>query len=158
MPVEEIDYLDPVQAFTPWAGQAWSMLFDSARPDSVLGRYSYICVAPFQTITVTGGKLFVDGRAGEMDPFACLEALLAKHKTPRVPELPAFQGGAAGYIGYEMARYLERIDAPGTDDMLMPDMAMGLKRRSSRCGSCGKSGLRRAAWLAEQGRSGLGRQ
>lgn len=133
MPVEEIAYLDPLQAFAPWAGQGWSMLWDSARPDSALGRYSFICVAPFQTLTVRDGRIFTDGVAQDMaqdsNPFNRLETLLARHKLPSLPDLPPFQGGAAGYIGYEMGRFLEHVSHPPPDELRdefrLPDMAMG---------------------------------
>ncbi|MEQ1890683.1 MAG: hypothetical protein ABL951_16140, partial [Alphaproteobacteria bacterium] len=82
MQAEEIDYLDPVQAFAPWAGQAWSMLMDSAVMDGERGRYSYICIAPFQTLICRDGQLFLDGKVKTGDPFNGMEALLARHVTP----------------------------------------------------------------------------
>lgn len=123
--VEEIAYLDPVQAFAPWAMQPWSMLFDSAQADAARGRYSFICVSPFQTLVAQGNQLFIDGLAVEGDPFAMLERALKRCARPHIPGLPPFQGGAAGYIGYEMGGYLEKLPAPCTDDMAMPDMALG---------------------------------
>lgn len=125
MPVEEIDYLDPVQAFAPWARQPWSMLLDSARLDGRMGRYSYICAAPFQTLMSRDGKLSIDAKIETGDPFTCLESLLARRSMPQLPGLPPFQGGAAGLIGYEMAHDLEQIAAPGKDDMRLPDLALG---------------------------------
>ena len=126
MQAEEIGYLDPVQAFAPWAARPWSMFLDSARADGAMGKHSFICVQPCRRVTVTGGQLLLDGQPVEGDPFSCLETLLRTHPAPPLAGLPPFQGGAAGYIGYEMGRYLEQIDAPGTDDMGLPDMAMGI--------------------------------
>lgn len=125
MQVEEIDYLDPVQAFAPWAAQPWSMLLDSAQQDGSRGRYSYICVAPFLTLLGQNGKLLLNGEAQTGGPFDCLEAVLARHAMPQIPDLPPFQGGAVGYLGYELARSLENISVTGADDMQLPDMAIG---------------------------------
>ena len=82
MPVEEIDYLDPLQAFAPWAGQAWSMLLDSAQQDGGKGRYSYICINPYRTLMVRDGQLFVDDLAVQDEPFAQLENMLGRNRLP----------------------------------------------------------------------------
>ncbi len=145
MPVEEIDYLDPLQAFAPWAGQAWSMLLDSAQQDGGQGRYSYICVNPYRTLMVRGGQLFVDDLAVQNEPFAQLENMLGRNRLPMLPGLPSFQGGAAGYIGYEMGRFLEPVPVPGTDDMHLPDMALGFYDQI-----IAFDGLERRAWIVTQ--------
>ncbi|MFZ5930016.1 MAG: aminodeoxychorismate synthase component I [Pseudomonadota bacterium] len=145
MPVEEIDYLDPLQAFAPWAGQAWSMLLDSAQQDGGQGRYSYICVNPYRTLMVRGGQLFVDDLAVQNEPFAQLENMLGRNRLPMLPGLPSFQGGAAGYIGYEMGRFLEPVPVPGTDDMHLPDMALGFYDQI-----IAFDGMERRAWIVTQ--------
>lgn len=126
MLTEEIGYLDPVQAFAPWADRPWSIFLDSARADGAMGKYSFICVQPCRRVSVTGGLLLLDGLPVEGDPFTCVENLLRAHAPPSLAGLPPFQGGAAGFTGYEMGRYLERAGAPGLDDMGLPDMAMGV--------------------------------
>jgi len=125
MQAEEIDYLDPIQAFAPWAGQAWSLLLDSALLEGARGRYSYICVAPYQTLLARDGELFLDGCALSGDPFARLEELLARTILPHLSGLPPFQGGAAGFLGYELGRFLEKFPVTGVDDMHLPDLALG---------------------------------
>lgn len=142
MQVEEIDYLDPVQAFAPWAGQPWSMLLDSAQQDGARGRYSYVCVAPFQTLLGRDGNFLLDGKAQTAGPLDCLEAALARHAMPQIPGVPPFQGGAAGYLGYELARFLENIPVTGADDMQLPDMAIGFYDQV-----IAFDGLVRRAWL-----------
>jgi para-aminobenzoate synthetase component I len=42
-----------------------------------------------------------------------------------IPDLPPFQGGLAGYVGYEYGRRLERIPAPRHDDLRLPDVQLG---------------------------------
>ncbi len=145
MPVEEIDYLDPIQAFAPWAELPWSMLLDSAQQDGGQGRYSYICVQPYQTMMVRYGQILIDDKAVQGDPFGHLEALIGRTKLPTIPDFPAFQGGAAGYLGYEMGRFLEHISVPGTDDMQLPDMAMGFYDQI-----IAFDGASRRAWIIAQ--------
>jgi hypothetical protein len=43
-----------------------------------------------------------------------------------VPDLPPFQGGAAGYLAYDWGRVLERLPAPRHDDLALPDVVLGL--------------------------------
>ena len=43
-----------------------------------------------------------------------------------IPGLPPFQGGAAGYIGYDFGSVLERLPAPRYDDLDLPDVVLGL--------------------------------
>jgi len=43
-----------------------------------------------------------------------------------VAELPPFQGGAAGYVGYDWGMMLERVPRPRYDDLAVPDLLLGL--------------------------------
>src|SRR3989441_9278633 len=55
-----------------------------------------------------------------------MRTLLAPHQVEPVPELPPFQGGAAGYIGYDWGAVLVRIPRPRYDDLAIPDVVLGL--------------------------------
>ena len=50
------------------------------------------------------------------------------HRSPRAPVsgLPPFQGGAAGYIGYDYGAVLERLPAARFDDLAIHDVVLGL--------------------------------
>ena len=43
-----------------------------------------------------------------------------------MPGLPPFQGGAAGYIGYDYGAVLERLPRTRFDDLAIPDVMLGL--------------------------------
>src|SRR5207302_3598078 len=60
------------------------------------------------------------------DPLAHIGALVASHATTPVAELPPFQGGAAGYVGYDWGMMLERVPRPRYDDLAVPDLLLGL--------------------------------
>ena len=51
---------------------------------------------------------------------------LAPVATRPVEGLPPFQGGAAGYIGYEFGRTLEAMPESRYDDLALPDVVFGL--------------------------------
>ncbi|MFY7968295.1 MAG: aminodeoxychorismate/anthranilate synthase component I, partial [Pirellulaceae bacterium] len=70
--------------------QPWCCLLESALAHPQLGRYSFLAVDPFQVFRVT---------RPQADPFAELAGWMERFQTDRVPELPPFQGGAAGYFG-----------------------------------------------------------
>jgi len=55
------------------------------------------------------------------DPLAELDALLRRHKPVRVPGLPRFTGGAVGYLGYDVVRYIERLPDAPPDDLGLPE-------------------------------------
>ena len=123
--VEEIAYADPAEVFATLAGEAFAMLFDSALPSERLGRHAYIAALPTRTLTAKDGVVALDGRRFEGDPFAVLADELARNPRPTLSGLPPFQGGAAGYFGYELCHHLESLPAPADDDMGFADMALG---------------------------------
>jgi para-aminobenzoate synthetase component 1 len=55
-----------------------------------------------------------------------VERLLETFAADRLVGLPPFQGGAAGYIGYEYGGRLERLPAPSIDTLTLPDVVLGL--------------------------------
>jgi len=112
-----IPYRDPVEAFQGFAGDPVSALLDSAAKAGGRGRYAYIAADPFQIISATSD----DG-----DPFAALDRALKQFRLRNDPTLPPFQGGAVGFLGYEMGRYLENLPAEKTTGLDLPDMCFGL--------------------------------
>jgi para-aminobenzoate synthetase component I len=60
------------------------------------------------------------------DALAAARALLPQNPAPPVSGLPPFQGGLAGYIGYDWGAVLERLPRPRYDDLSMPDVILGL--------------------------------
>jgi len=127
-----IEQRDPVQVFSALAHMPYSLWFDSARPDNPLNKFSYICWQPFEIIESKDGRTRVTNRAYQFsfdsDPFALLKNrmdLWATEMAPMESSLPPFQGGAAGYFGYDLARQIERLPEQAAPHEL-PDMAIGL--------------------------------
>ncbi|MFN5466703.1 MAG: aminodeoxychorismate synthase component I [Pirellulaceae bacterium] len=97
--------------------QPWCCLLESALAHPQLGRYSFLAVDPFQVFRVT---------RPQADPFAELAGWMERFQTDRVPELPPFQGGAAGYFGYELGRCFERVPRAKHDEFALPLAVVGL--------------------------------
>ncbi|MDP6806085.1 MAG: aminodeoxychorismate synthase component I, partial [Rhodospirillales bacterium] len=121
----EISYRDPLCAAAAFADDPMVVFFDSAAPAGGRGRYSYIAADPYRVITA-GERVALDGVECAGDPFTVLERELAGRAAITAPELPPFQGGAAGFLGYELARHLERLPEPPPCGLDLADMVMGL--------------------------------
>lgn len=106
------------------------LLLDSATDPEHLGRYSFLAADPGTAVRSKGllTQQLVQGSwirvAG--DPLAHMGALVAAQATAPVPELPPFQGGAAGYVAYDWGMMLERVPRPRYDDLAVPDLLLGL--------------------------------
>lgn len=123
--------MDAFRTFAPLADQPYSLFFDSARDGHPLNRYSYIVWHPLETIECKDGRVTITNRENQFtyhaDPFIVVRERIALwgSERERDEKLPPFQGGAAGFFGYDLARVLEDLpDTAKADDM--PDMCIGL--------------------------------
>ena len=122
-----IPYRDPPGAFAAFAGDTVAAFLDSAAETGCpRGRYAYIAADPFRVITAGKGGTNVDGSPVAGDPFEVLERHLKTFRMGNDPDLPPFQGGAVGYLGYELGRHLERLPPPLETGLDVPDMVIGL--------------------------------
>ncbi len=98
------------------------ILFDSAahRTDA-LGRYSYLTADPWRTVRIERSEY------GD-DPFRQLVPEWSEFGSVVAPQpgLPPFQGGAAGFLGYELGGVWERIPRARCDEFRLPDLVAGL--------------------------------
>jgi para-aminobenzoate synthetase component I len=122
----EIPYVDPLSAFAAFAGTPGAVFLDSAQKGERQGRHSFIAADPFLVLRSKDGRISAGDHTFTGDPFAALAKLLDRFPLSRTPGLPPFQGGAAGYLGYDLCHHLERLPAPERDDMQFPDLALGL--------------------------------
>ncbi len=105
------------------------VLLESAAVSGRLGRYSFLCADPFLTLRGKGRLIEESDAAGthryEGDSFEALDRIVERYPRESIPGLPPFQGGAAGYLAYDLAHHLERLPAPRWDDLALPDLVMG---------------------------------
>ncbi len=123
---------DPLACAELIRGLPYPVLLDSAVDPVRLGRFSFLTADPVAVITGKNGRTTLhdpaagDGRVVAEDPLHLTRTLLAPHRRDPVPGLPPFQGGAAGYVGYEYGAWLERLPSPRFDDLDIPDVTLGI--------------------------------
>jgi anthranilate synthase component 1 len=128
------DALTPVSAFHRLDTGGSACLFESVVGGEKVGRYSFLAVDPFLTLSARGTKVTViAGAAREQfdcsDPLDDLRRRLGAMRAARVPGLPPFAGGAVGYAGYDVVRYSERLVHPPLDDRQLPDLSFAFYDR-----------------------------
>src|SRR6478609_5317510 len=108
------DLLTPVSAFLKIAEHAdYAFLLESVEGGEHVGRYSFLGKDPFLILRARDGKTTID-RGGQTtaseQPFIeTLRRLMADFRSPFVPDLPRFTGGAVGYLGYGAASWFEPV-------------------------------------------------
>src|ERR687898_529072 len=113
----------PVSAYLKLRGDGPSFLLESAEQGQQVGRWSFLGFRPRAVIRAELGD--------EGDPYALVDAELARYEIAPLEGLPPFAGGAVGMFGYDLARSAEpSIGEPNPDDTGMPRLAAS--RRSSR--------------------------
>ncbi len=138
------DSLTPVSAFCKIQEGEWSFLFESVVGGERLGRYSFLGSGPFLRFEAYGHRVRIAAQPAasasgsgplrvteqeHADPLRLLEELLSKYRTPHLPGLPRFCGGAVGYAGYDAVRYVERLPNPPPDDRGLPDLCFAFYDR-----------------------------
>ena len=114
--VKEIiaDLLTPVSAFLKIAEHSdYAFLFESVEGGERVARYSFLGKDPFLVLKARGNRTVVDrnGVTSESDePFMdALRRLMAEFRSPYVPGLPRFTGGAVGVISYDASPSFEPV-------------------------------------------------
>jgi len=106
------DLETPVSAFLKVAEHAeHAFLLETVEGGQQVGRYSFLGKGPFLLLRSEGGRTIVEeaGTRRESDqPFIeTLRGLMDRFRSPFVPGLPRFTGGAVGCLGYESAAWFE---------------------------------------------------
>jgi anthranilate synthase component 1 len=110
------DLETPVSAFLKVRQGPYSFLLESVEGGERLARYSFIGTQPYRIIR-TG-----PGQEWEGDPLIPVEQELNRFRPVSVPGLPAFTGGAIGYVSYDAVRHFEpRVDRDLPDALGIPE-------------------------------------
>src|SRR5690606_19421172 len=120
---------EPIDACARFADLPGCLLLESMVRSERLGRYSFLAADPFRVLRSRGPLVEEVGPSGgervEADPFTAPQRALARYRMDTLPGLPPFQGGAAGYFGYELGRHLEEVPQARYDDLALPDLCVG---------------------------------
>jgi anthranilate synthase component 1 len=104
-----------------------AFLLESVQGGEKWGRYSFIGFDPFATFISRGDTIEIQ-RNGEPaeeifgDPIEVLRGLLGSFDPCDTGYLPRFFGGAVGYMGYDMVRFMEQLpEDKGKPPLDIPD-------------------------------------
>jgi para-aminobenzoate synthetase component 1 len=102
---------DPFETCVRFSGCPYLLFLDSSAQGS-LGRYSFLAADPVAVVRT---------------PDAARQ-LLHAHRLPPIAGLPPFQGGCAGYLGYEWGSAAEHVARPPADLVTprLPDAQLAL--------------------------------
>lgn len=118
--------------FEKIAHEDWAIFLDSGKPLGQYGRYDIIVARPFITLTIRNGRAYVAQDETttsfvEDHPFDLLKRAMAPYNCQAdIDATSPFSGGAVGYFGYDLARYLEVLADTAQDTADMPEMSVGV--------------------------------
>ena len=104
---------------------------DAAHGRAQLQQYSFLAADPVSLVRSKGRQTEIR-RRGERgwspaagDALTAARTLLPPKPEAPIAGLPPFQGGLAGYIGYDWGAVLERLPHARYDDLSIPDVMLG---------------------------------
>ncbi|WP_248925435.1 anthranilate synthase component I [Paenibacillus hamazuiensis] len=116
----------PIRLFQHFYEEEHAFLLESVEGGVKWARYSFIGTDPFMHIQAKNGvtHVFARGETKELreKPIEVLKGYLRNFKSPSLPDLPRFTGGAVGFFGYDLLQYYEKLPAHRVDDLQMNDV------------------------------------
>jgi anthranilate synthase component 1 len=118
----------PIRVFQHLSKDKRAFLLESVEGGVKWARYSFIGTDPFLVLKLKKKELILEqnGKTESHhtdEPLQLLREKLRSYRSPAMPELPPFTGGAIGFFGYDLLQYYERKLPPHpSDDLNMDDM------------------------------------
>ena len=118
----------PLSAYMKIDDPEYSFLLESIEGGEQIARYSFLGRKPMEIFSYKNGMITrqIKGKKVEKksnDPFLELKEIFANYKCAPVSEIPAFSGGAVGYIGYDVIKLYEPVPHNNKKDTLnWPDI------------------------------------
>ncbi len=126
-----LDTDTPVAAFAKVSRPPFGFLLESAVGGERWARYTFLGTEPKEVWRYRGRAVERWSAAGGWrpagetdDPIGHLARRLRELPALEMPGLPRFTGGAVGYLGYDLARTVERLPHPPPDALGLPDAAL----------------------------------
>jgi para-aminobenzoate synthetase component I len=123
---------DPIEVVARFIDLPGLLFLDSAAHQHSDAQYSFLSADPGAVVRSKGlltemrEESDSEWRPVSGDALSAARALLPADPIPPVLGLPPFQGGLAGYIGYDWGAVLERLPRARYDDLAIPDVILGL--------------------------------
>src|SRR6202521_4688813 len=121
------DLETPVSAFLKIARDDYAFLLESVRGGEKWGRYTFLGSEPSVVMRARKNRMDIirPGRGVEVrsvaNAFEELRAEVKRFRSPELPNLPRFFGGAVGFLAYDVVRCFEKIPETAHDDLGTPD-------------------------------------
>ncbi len=129
----QADDFTPVGLYHQLCGDRPNTFLLESAEGGVWSRYSFVGVSAVATLTESQGTATwlwrdrpIAGLPTGGDPLKVLAETLDLLHTPRDAELPPLVSGMVGYLGYDVARRLERLPDSNPDDLGIPELVMML--------------------------------
>jgi para-aminobenzoate synthetase component 1 len=137
--IEPLEHADePVAVCARFQNLPYLLFLDSAPRHYIQGeaqplqRFSFLAADPCTVVRSKGPSTEIRHqgddrwRPATADALSVARGLLPRPPTQPIAGIPPFQGGLAGYIGYDWGAVLERLPAARYDDLQIPDVMLGL--------------------------------
>lgn len=131
------DLETPVSVYLKLRGEGSSFLLESVDKGEQVGRYSFVGVSmpgvgAFEILTAQDGTLSVQENGfsrpleGSGNPLDAAGRIMDRYRPVGVDRLPRFFGGLVGYLGYETARFYDKMAVAPEPGLGLPDAALML--------------------------------
>ena len=112
------DFITPIEALRKLQHvSSHCYLLESAQADETWGRYTFLGYEPKLSVSCVDGRIICNDQPVDTEhPSSFLRKILAEHKSPRIPGLPAFTGGLVGYFSFDYIHYSEPKAQIGVED------------------------------------------
>lgn len=115
------------------AGEPGRITLRSAHFESPQARYSFVTARPFLAFRSFGSRCEVTHPAARGarrvsfgNPWRLLDALMARYELPDEPDVPFPLGGAFGFWGYDLKKFIEpKLRVRAGNDLDLPDCRAG---------------------------------
>ncbi len=136
------DMETPISMFSSFHAEPYAFFFESTEGIGKWGRYSFICLNPFLTISLQGDALSIDNFTDyqlefpssislknlDGDVFSYIKKILSHFKLYKNGLSEDFIGGLFGYLGYEINGLIEKLPPQKADITDVYDLFFMLPR------------------------------
>jgi para-aminobenzoate synthetase component 1 len=118
----------PSVLFDSLLGLPGTALLESQMELGSRGRFAFAAVEPFLTLRSHGSRVETESNgcvhSSEGDPFLAVRDTLCRYACPPTGHPAPLQGGAVGFLSYDLGRMIERLPCRTEDDLALPDICL----------------------------------